>query len=126
MQRFTKLDKKQSRNNKAKKINDNRCFQYVVTITVNHESIGVHPEKIAINWKDIKFSIGLSDWKNLETNEKSIHLKVLFVEGITGKIRQAYKSICDANRTNHLTLLISTNLQCYTKLHQKIRVIAIL
>ena len=27
--------------------NDDNCFQYMVTVALNHESIGKHPERIA-------------------------------------------------------------------------------
>ena len=51
-----------------------------------------------------------------ETNNKSIHLKVLFVENNTKKpklnntkkLKLAYKSKYDSNCTNHLNFLIIT------------------
>ena len=32
---------------KKQKSNNNRCFQYAVTVVLNHESIGAHPERIS-------------------------------------------------------------------------------
>lgn len=73
--------------------NDSRCFQFAATIALNHESIEVRRERIAkimpfihqYNWNKINFSIGPSDWEKCETNNKLIHLKVLFIEGNTKK-----------------------------------------
>lgn len=67
------------------------CFQCTLRIELNHESIGVHPKRIAknipfihqCNQKDIGFPTGPNYWKKFETNNKSLHLKVLFVEGNT-------------------------------------------
>ena len=39
------MDKKQ-KNNKSHKVKNNRCFQYVLTVALNHENIGGHTERI--------------------------------------------------------------------------------
>ena len=40
---------------------DDRCFQYAVTVTLNYEQIGDHPERIS----KIKPFIGKYDWKEI-------------------------------------------------------------
>ena len=52
---------------------DDRCFQYAVTVTLNHEQIKNNPERISkikpfidqYNWNEIDFPSHGKDWKNL-------------------------------------------------------------
>ena len=61
-------DKKSTVNQKN---NDNKCFQYAVTLVLNIDKINHHPEKISkikpfiekYNWKDIDFPSTSKDWK---------------------------------------------------------------
>ena len=51
---------------------DDRCFQYTVTVALNYEHIGDHPERISkrqpfigkYDWKEINFPSQGKDWKN--------------------------------------------------------------
>ena len=53
---------------------DNKCFQYSVTVALNHQNIENDPERISniipfisqYNWKGIDFSGGIKDWKTFE------------------------------------------------------------
>ena len=53
---------------------DNKCFQYSITVALNHQNIENHPERISniipfisqYNWKGIDFSGGIKDWKTFE------------------------------------------------------------
>ena len=53
--------------------NDDKCFQYAVTLALNLNSLDNHPERISkikpfinkYNWKDIDFPAMSKDWKNL-------------------------------------------------------------
>ena len=53
--------------------NDNKCFQYVVTVAWNHEKIKkksaknkkIKPFINEYNWKEIHFPSEKDDWKNL-------------------------------------------------------------
>ena len=53
-------NKKTSINSKN---NDNKCFQYALTVALNHEQIKSHPERISniktfidkYNWKEVSF-----------------------------------------------------------------------
>ena len=50
---------------------DNKCFQYDVTVVLNHEEIGKHSERIIkiksfinkYNWEGINFPSEKDDWK---------------------------------------------------------------
>ena len=76
------------------------CFQYAITIALNHEAIKSHP-KIKSNikpfidqydWKETNF---LSDKKRLEQfwkNSKTIALNILYVPCNIEEIRDAYTS----------------------------------
>ena len=53
--------------------NDDKCFQYAVTLALNLDNIDNHPERISkiktfinkYNWKDIGFPSTSKDWKKL-------------------------------------------------------------
>ena len=69
------------------KNNDDNCFQYALTVALNHKQIKNHPERISnlkpfidqYNWKGINFPSHKEDWKKFESNNKSIGLHILFV-----------------------------------------------
>ena len=50
---------------------ENKCFQYSVTVALNHQNIVNHPERISnigifidqYNWEGIEFPAGIKDWK---------------------------------------------------------------
>ena len=66
---------------------DNNCFQYPITIALNHQNIENNPERISniepfinqYNWKDIDFPSHQKDWKKFEQNNETIALNILFV-----------------------------------------------
>ena len=77
------------------KNNDDDCFQYAIIAALNHKQIKSHPGKISnlklfinqYNWKEADFSSHPpKDWEKIETNEKSIALKILFVPYCTKRI----------------------------------------
>ena len=53
---------------------DNKCFQYSITVALNHPNIESHPERISnigtfidqYNWEGIEFPAGIKDWKKFE------------------------------------------------------------
>ena len=65
------------------------------------------------------FPVRARDWKKLEISNKSINLKNFLVEGNTKKIRLAYKSKHDVNRTNHANLLMITDTEKWNYLDAK-------
>ena len=79
---------------------DNRYFQYSITVTLNHQNIENHPERIPnikpfidqCNWEGIDFPAGMKVWKKFEQNNKTIAFNVLFIPPNTKTINLAYKS----------------------------------
>ena len=55
---------------------DNKCFQYSITVALNHQNIENHPERISnikpftdqYNWEGIDFPSGIKHWKKFERN----------------------------------------------------------
>ena len=96
-------DKKSTINSKN---NDDKCFQYAVTLALNLDKIKKDPQRISkikpfiyqYNWKDIDFPSTSKDWRKFELNNK-IALNILYVPHNTRKVNVAYKSkhnlICD-------------------------------
>ena len=100
-----------------KNMNDDRCFQYALTVTLNYEKIKNHPEKTKniepfinqYNWDEINFPSDQKDWKEFESNNKSIALTILYVPHNNKKIRHAYKSKYNLKRENQVFLLMITD-----------------
>ena len=88
------------------KNNDYKCFQYAITVVLNHDKINKYPQIICkikpfidqYNGKDIDFPPTSKDWKRFEQNNESIALNVLYVPHGTKKISLAYKSKMVKNR----------------------------
>ena len=99
------------------KTNDDKCFQYAITVSLNHEQTKNHPERISnikpfidqYNWKEIDFSSHIKDWKRFESNNKSIALNILYVPHNTEELRHAHKSKYDLNCENQVILLMITD-----------------
>ena len=81
---------KWSKNKKATinpKNNDDKCFQYALTVALNYEQIKKDPQRISkikpsieqYNSKKIEFSSHKKDWKKFELNNKLIALNVSYV-----------------------------------------------
>ena len=98
------------------KNNDDKCFQYAVTLALNLNSIDNHPERISkikpfinkYNWKDIDFPAISKDWKKFESNNE-IALNILYVPHNTKKINIAYKSKHNLTREKKVILLMIGN-----------------
>ena len=83
---------------------ENKCFQYAVTVALNHEEIGKNPERITkikpfINkykWEGINFLSEKDDWKKIEKNKIKIALNILYAK--KERIYSAYVSKYNANR----------------------------
>ena len=108
------LNKRATINPKNK---DNKCFQYSITVALNHQNIENHPERISnikpfidqYNWEDIDFPAGIKDWEKFERNNKTIALNILYITPNTKTINLAYKSKYNCIRENQGVLLIITN-----------------
>ena len=90
-------NKKAAINSQSK--DDDKCFQYAVTIALNYDRIGNFPERVSkvkpfinqYDWNEINFPSHVGDWKKFELNNKSIALNVLYVPEGEKTIRHAYK-----------------------------------
>ena len=79
--------------------NDDKCFQYAVTLALNLDKIRKNAQRISkikpfinqYNWKYIDFPSTSKDWGKLELNNE-IALNVLYAPHNTRKINVAYKS----------------------------------
>ena len=89
-------DKKSTINPKN---NDDKCFQYAVTLALNLDKIKKDPQRVSkikpfienYNWEDIDFPSTSKDWKKFECNNE-IALNILYVPYNTKQINIAYKS----------------------------------
>ena len=99
------------------KNNDDKCFQYALTVALNYEKIKKDPQRISkfkpfidkYNWKEIDFPSHSKDWKKFESNNKSMALNILYVPHNTDKIRHAYKSKYNLTCENQVILLMITD-----------------
>ena len=107
------LNKRATINPKNK---DNKCFQYSITVALNHQKIGNNPERISnikpfidnYNWKGIDFPAGVKDWKKFEKN-KEIALNILYTLPNTKEIKLAYKSKYNPKHKDQVVLLMITD-----------------
>ena len=76
------------------KNNDDKCFQYAITVALNNEQIKSHPKRISnikpfidqYNWKEINFPSNKKDWNEFEKNNKTIALNILYIPRNTEEI----------------------------------------
>ena len=79
---------------------DNKCFQYTVTVALNHDKKNNNPQRVSkirpyineYNWDEIDFLSTTKDWKKFELNNESIAFNILYVPQKTRKIYPTYKS----------------------------------
>ena len=96
---------------------DDNCFQYAITVALNHQNIEIHLERISniepfinqYNWEGIDFPSQQIDWKKFEQNNRTIALNILYVPRNTKQIRLACKSKYNRKRNNQVILLIITD-----------------
>ena len=104
------------------KNNDDKCFQYAISVALNYQNIEKDPQRITkikpfidqYDWNDIDFPSHSKDQKKFESNNKSIALNTLYVPHNTKKIRHAYKSkyknqaillmVTDVNKWHYLAV----------------------
>ena len=106
-------DKKSAINSKN---NDDKCFQYAVTLALNLDNIDNHPERVykikafieKYNWEDIDFPSTSKDWKKFESNNE-VALNILYVLYDTKKINIAYKPKNNITREKQVISLMISN-----------------
>ena len=95
------------------KNNDDKCFQYAVTLALNLDKIKkgsqrvskIKPYKEKYNWEDIDFPSTSKDWKKFKCNNE-VALNILYVPSNTKKINIAYKSKDNLTQERQLILLM--------------------
>ena len=98
------------------KNNDDKCFQYAVTLTLNLDKIKKDPQRISkiktfidqYNWKYIDFPSTSKDWRKFELNNR-IALNILYVPHNTRKVNVAYKSRNNLTCDKQVILLMITD-----------------
>ena len=87
------------------KNNDDKCFQYALTVALNYQNIKNSPEKIS----KIKLFVGQYKWKEIFHHVVKIGKNlnhILYVPHNTKKIRHAYKSKHNLKLENQVILLM--------------------
>ena len=114
-----------------KNYDGNNCFQYAITVALNHQNIENHPERISniepfidkYYWDGKTFSAHQKghkdckkseknmaiDQKNFEQNNKTIALNILFAPHNKETIRLICKSKYNRKRKNQVVLLMITD-----------------
>ena len=103
-------DKKSTINPKN---NDDKCFQYAVTLALNLDKIKKDPQRVSkikpfiekYHWEDIDFPSSGKDWKKFECNNE-VALNILYVPYNTKKINIAYKSKNNLIQERQIILLM--------------------
>ena len=94
---------------------DNKCFEYAVTVTLNHKEIGKNPKRITkiklfinkYNWEGINFPSEEDDWKKFEKNNVTVALNVSYAK--EEKIYPAYVSKDNSFHAKQVILLMISN-----------------
>ena len=95
------------------KNNDDKCFQYAVTLALNLDKIKKDPQRVSkikpfikkYNWEDIDFPSTSKDWKKFECNNE-VALNILYVPYNTKKINITYKSKNNLTQERQIILLM--------------------
>ena len=95
------------------KNNDDKCFQYAVTLVLNLDKIKKDPQRVSkikpfiekYNLEDIDFPSTSKDWKKFECNNE-VALNILYVPYNTKKINIAYKSKNNLTQEKQIILLM--------------------
>ena len=103
-------DKKSTINPKN---NDDKCFQYAVTLALNLDKIKKDKQRVSkikpfiekYNWEDIDFPSTSKDWKKFECNNE-VALNILYVPYNTKKKNIAYKSKNNLTQEKQIILLM--------------------
>ena len=69
------------------KNNDDKCFQYALTVALNYQNLKSNSERMPnlkpfinrYDWKEIDFTSHEKVWKKFESSNKTIALNILFV-----------------------------------------------
>ena len=109
------------------KNNDDKCFQYAVTLALNLDKIKKDPQRVSrikpfvekYNWEDIDFASTSKDWQQFECNNE-VALDILYVPYNTKKINVAYKFKNNLTQEKQIILLMISDGQKWHYLVVKI------
>ena len=95
--------------------NGNKCFQYAITVALNHEEIEKNPERIAkikpfvdnYNWEGINYPSEKVDWEKFDKNNPTSALNILYAK--KENLCPAYVLKHDSNREKLVFLLMIPN-----------------
>ena len=91
---------------------DDKCFQYAVTVALNYEYIKWNPKPISnitpfitkCNWEGINYTSKIDDWKTSEKNNTTSVLNILYIKG--KEICPAYLSKINSNCEKQIIILM--------------------
>ena len=94
---------------------DDKCFQYVETVALNHEEIKRDPQRISkfkpfinkCNWTGIKYPSKINDWKTFDKNNPTITHSILYIK--EKEICPTYISKHNSTREKQIILLMVPN-----------------
>ena len=103
----------------TKNTRNNKYFQYVITVALNHKEISNHPERISnirphiskYNWDDKNFPAGTKDFEKFERNNNDIVLNILYAPPSKKEIKIIYKSKYNRKHKNQVVLLMITDIE---------------
>ena len=92
-----------------------KCFQYSMTVALNHKQIKKDPRKIKTiklfigkyNWEGINYPSEKDNWKKIEKGYLTIALNLLFNE--KEKVYPTYVLKHNSSRKRHVILLMTPN-----------------
>ena len=98
------------------KNNDNKFFQYAVTLALNLNKTKKKTQRVSkikpfiekYNWEDIDFPSTSEDWKKFESSNE-VALNILYVPFNTKKINIAYKSKNNLTQERQIILLMTSD-----------------
>ena len=111
---YTRSDNVETRKSTINlKNNDDKCFQYAVTLALNLDKIKKDPQRVSkikpfiekYNWGDIDFPSTSKNWKKFECNNE-VALNILYVPNNTKEINIAYKSKNNLTQKRQIILLM--------------------
>ena len=105
------------RGKKEAKINNDNSFKNALDDALNNQTIKTNPERISKlkpyinkhNLEGIEFPVGPKDWKEIEQNNKTIALNILFIPRNTKTIRVEYTSEHNNKCKKQVILLMITD-----------------
>ena len=84
---FSRLDKKE-KVTKNPKNEDDKCFQYAITVELSYGKIGLHPERVSnikpfsnkCNCQGINYPSKIDEWETFEKNNPTIAPNILYIK----------------------------------------------